>query len=51
MNMTIIYVFSYLMRSVCFGGAAFLAYHDKSGWGWLIVAGLLTGISSETKKS
>ena len=26
---------------VCFAGAAWLAYHDKDGWGWLIFAGIL----------
>lgn len=51
MNLTIIFACNYLMRAVCFAGAALLAYHDKSGWGWFIVAGLLTGISTDSKQS
>lgn len=27
----------------CFVGAAFLAYKEKAGWGWLIFAGILIG--------
>ena len=29
--------------AVALGGAAFLAYHDKPGWGWLIFAALVLG--------
>lgn len=47
MNLNIIYACNCLMRSICFGGAAFLAYYDKSGWGWLIFAGIVTGLSSK----
>lgn len=32
-----------LVAMVALGGAAFLAYHDKPGWGWLILAGVLIG--------
>lgn len=31
----------YIAGAVAFAGAAFLAYHGKEGWGWLIFAGLL----------
>ena len=51
MNLTVIFVFNFLMRAVCFGGAAFLAYYDKAGWGWLIFAGIVTSIYTENKKS
>lgn len=50
MNITVIFACNYLMRAVCFGCAAVLAYYDKAGWGWLIVAGLLTGISYDKGK-
>ncbi|MBW2636965.1 MAG: hypothetical protein JRC86_05500 [Deltaproteobacteria bacterium] len=29
--------------AVALGGAAFLAYHGKEGWGWLIFAGIILG--------
>lgn len=32
----------------CFGGAIFLAYREKPGWGWLILAGILTAVSFKT---
>ncbi len=51
MNMTIIYLGNYLMRAVCFGGAALLAYYDKPGWGWLIFAGIITSISNKSDDS
>lgn len=52
MNSGLVAVFAlnYFMRAVCFASAAFLAYHDKDGWGWLILAGIVTSISSEEKK-
>lgn len=35
---------------VCFAGAVWLASYDKSGWGWLIFAGLFcSGVSIKTK--
>lgn len=45
MSVTIIFICNFMMRAVCFGGAAVLAYYDKAGWGWLIFAGLVTGVS------
>lgn len=30
-----------IAASLAFGGAIFLAYHDLSGWGWLIFAGII----------
>lgn len=50
MNTTIIFACNYFMRSICFGGAAILAYYDKDGWGWLIFAGIVTSISKENSK-
>ena len=29
--------------AIALGGAAFLAYHDKPGWGWLIFAAIVLG--------
>jgi len=29
--------------SVALGGAIFLAWHGKEGWGWLIFAGIVLG--------
>jgi uncharacterized membrane protein HdeD (DUF308 family) len=37
--------FIYIASAVAFAGAAFLAYYDKEGWGWLIFAGIL-GLAS-----
>jgi hypothetical protein len=31
----------YAAAAVAFAGAAFLAYHEKEGWGWLVFAGIL----------
>ena len=28
--------------SICFIGAAVLMYFDKTGWGWLVFAGLVS---------
>lgn len=34
----------------CAAGAAFLAYHDKAGWGWLIfLAFIAFGAATEAK--
>jgi hypothetical protein len=33
-----------LASAVAFGGATFLAFHDKVGWGWLIIAGIVSAI-------
>lgn len=30
-----------IASAVAFGGATFLAYHGKEGWGWLIFAAIL----------
>lgn len=29
------------VSAIAFGAAAFLAYHGKEGWGWLIFAGIM----------
>lgn len=34
----------YIASAVAFIAAAFLAYHDKSAWGWMILAGVLASI-------
>jgi uncharacterized membrane protein HdeD (DUF308 family) len=47
---TVIFIASYIMRGTCFAGAAWLAYHGKDGWGWLIFAGIVTGLSVDNKK-
>ena len=31
----------HVASAAAFLGAAFLAYHGKDGWGWLIVAGVI----------
>jgi hypothetical protein len=43
----ILIIFVCLVPISCFVSSAFLAYHNKEGWGWLIFAGLLimSGIS------
>lgn len=43
----ILIIFVCLVPISCFISSAFLAYHKKEGWGWLIFAGLLimSGIS------
>lgn len=30
-----------IAAAAAFIGAAFLAYYDKDGWGWLVFAGIL----------
>jgi hypothetical protein len=32
--------------AVAFSGAAFLAYHEKGGRGWLIFAGILAAVAA-----
>lgn len=34
-----------LVALVCASAAAFLAYHDKSGWGWFLVVAALTAVT------
>jgi hypothetical protein len=40
-----------IASAVAFGGATFLAYHGKDGWGWLIFAGIIAaGAASDFTK-
>lgn len=41
MKEVMIMFFMCAMPISCFISAAFLAYHKKEGWGWLIFAGLM----------
>ncbi len=41
-----------LAAALAFGGATFLMYHDKEGWGWLIFAGIIAaGCASDFAKA
>ena len=33
-----------LVAGICVAGAAFLAYADKPGWGWMLVVACLFGM-------
>lgn len=30
-----------VLPAICFGVAAYLAIHDKDGWGWFLFVGIL----------
>lgn len=39
-------VFKMISICVAIGGAVFLAYHGKEGWGWLIFLAVILGSTS-----
>ena len=42
---------SQLSRIACIAGVVFLAYHEKNGWGWLLLLTFFAGVSITTETS